>query len=196
MTASSRTPVTSPALILVVSVAVALGLVLVQPSAEAARPLPNEKEWRADVREVMSGGRAYLGRRAERGGRHLAINLDIDNTALASHYDHGRATPPVLRFARRAHRLDMAVLFNTARPRGDGNLRRAVRMLRRADYPVTRICGRHRGESVVDGKQRCRREFRNRGYTLVANVGNRRTDFVGRGYERAYRLPGYGGRLK
>jgi hypothetical protein len=172
-----------------------LGLLLFQPAGASARPLPEESEWRSDVRDAMQGSRAYLVRRADRGGGRLAVNLDIDNTALATHYDRGEATRAVLRFAERAHRLDMAVLFNTARRQGDGSLPKAKRRLREAGYPVTRICGRHRGESVVDGKQRCRRQFRDRGYTLVANVGNRRTDFVGRGYERAYRLPSYGRRL-
>ena len=30
---------------------------------------------------------------------------------------------------------------------------------------------------------------------IIANVGNRCTDFVGGDYERAYRLPNYGNRL-
>jgi len=184
-----------PAFVLILTMGLCLGLPLLQPAAASARPLPGESAWRSDVRKAMEGAGAYLGRRADRGGGRLAVNLDIDNTALASHYDSGKATPAVLRFARRAHRLDMAVLFNTARRQGSGDLHKAKQMLRRAGYPVTRICGRHRGESVVDGKQRCRREFRDRGYTLVANVGNRRTDFMGGGYERPYRLPSYGGRL-
>jgi hypothetical protein len=92
----------------------------------------------------MEGARAYLARRADEDGGRLAVNLDIDNTALATHYDAGEATPPVLRFALRAHRLDMAVLFNTARRKGDGNLRETTKVLRQAGYPVTRICGRHR----------------------------------------------------
>jgi HAD superfamily, subfamily IIIB (Acid phosphatase) len=183
--------------LLAVVVALGVGLGLLVPAAGSGRSLPAEAEWRADVREAMKGGRAYLSRRADdRDGRRLAVNLDIDNTALATHYDTGEATPPVLRFARRAHRLEMAVLFNTARRKGHGNLREAKAVLRNAGYPVTRICGRLRGDSIVEGKQRCRRKFRERGYTLVANVGNRRTDFVGRGYERAYKLPGYGGRLR
>ena len=37
--------------------------------------------------------------------------------------------------------------------------------------------------------------FKKEGYTLIANVGNNDTDFVGDGYERAYRLPNYGNRL-
>ncbi len=184
-----------PALALTLTMGLCLGLLLFQPAGASARPLPEESEWRSDVRDAMQGSRAYLLRRADRGGGRLAVNLDIDNTALATHYDRGEATRAVLRFAERAHRLDMAVLFNTARRQGDGSLPKAKRRLREAGYPVTRICGRHRGESVVDGKQRCRRQFRDRGYTLVANVGNRRTDFVGRGYERAYRLPSYGRRL-
>jgi hypothetical protein len=30
---------------------------------------------------------------------------------------------------------------------------------------------------------------------LIANIGNRSTDFVGGNYLRAYRLPNYGGQL-
>jgi hypothetical protein len=183
------------ALTVVLAIALGVGLLLVPAATGSARLLPSESEWRSDVRDAMRGSRAYLARRADRDGGRLAVNLDIDNTALATRYAKGRATPPVLRFALRAHRLDMAVLFNTARRQGDGNLRKAKTMLRRAGYPVDRICGRHRGTSIVDGKQRCRRLFRQRGYTLVANVGNRRTDFAGGGYERAFRLPSYGGRL-
>ena len=35
----------------------------------------------------------------------------------------------------------------------------------------------------------------NNGFTIIANIGNRSTDFVGGNYERAYRLPNYGNRL-
>jgi hypothetical protein len=33
------------------------------------------------------------------------------------------------------------------------------------------------------------------GYTVVANVGNRATDFEGGDYERAFSLPNYGNQL-
>jgi hypothetical protein len=194
MTVPARRPAGRTAVALLVSAVVGLGLLLVVPGASGSAPLPSEKEWRADVRHAMAGGRDYLTRRADRGGR-LAINLDIDNTALATRYDAGRPTPPVLRFARRAERLDIRVFFNTARHRGEGNLRRVAGRLREVGYAVDRICGRRHGEAIVESKQRCRRQFRDRGYTLVANVGNRRTDFVGGGYERRFKLPSYGGRL-
>jgi hypothetical protein len=48
---------------------------------------------------------------------------------------------------------------------------------------------------VQHSKQRCRASFRADGFRIVANVGNRSTDFVGGGYERAFKLPDYGGRL-
>ena len=173
-----------------VAVATLLALTLLDPVP--AHALPSEDTWHEDVAEAMAGSQRFLARRADNGGQ-LAINLDIDNTALATQYDTGDATPRVLRFARRAHRLDIAVLFNTARPRSD--VRRTARVLRRAGYTVDDICGRKSGESVVHSKKRCRRGFRNDGYRLIANVGNNPTDFRGGGYDRAYRLPNYGGRL-
>ena len=181
----------TPSRACLLALATLLVLTLAGPAPAHAR-LPGRKAWLADVSEAMAGSVARLDRRAERGGR-LAINLDIDNTALATHYDQGDATPDVLRFARRAHRHGMAVLFNTARSRDDA--RRTVGVLRRAGYPVDGICARRAGEQVVDSKQRCRRSFAADGYTVVANVGNNPTDFRGSGYERAYRLPNYGGRL-
>lgn len=45
------------------------------------------------------------------------------------------------------------------------------------------------------GKQRCRARHTRRGWTIILNVGNRRTDFVGGDYERKVTLPNYGGRL-
>jgi hypothetical protein len=195
VTVPARRPAGRTAVALLVAAVVVTGLLLVAPGSGASAPLPSEREWRADVRHAMAGGRAYLTRRADRGGRRLAVNLDIDNTALATRYDAGEPTPPVLRFARRAERLGMRVFFNTARHRGDGNLHRVAERLRAVGYAVDRVCGRRHGEEIVESKQRCRRQFRDRGYTLVANVGNRRTDFVGGGYERRYKLPSYGGRL-
>jgi hypothetical protein len=51
------------------------------------------------------------------------------------------------------------------------------------------------GEATVPGKERCRRQFVDKGYTLIANIGNNDTDFVGGDYERAFRLPSYDGEL-
>ena len=110
------------------------------------------------------------------------------------YYDAGKAVPATLRLARYAKSKGVYVLFNTGR-----NVKHAQaapsRQLRRAGFPVDGLCAHYKGESLAQSKQRCRRSFVNNGFTLIANVGNRSTDFVGGNYERAYRLPNYGNRL-
>ena len=54
---------------------------------------------------------------------------------------------------------------------------------------------RKKGETIPHGKQRCRNRFVKHGLTLIANVGNNPADFEGDGYEKAYELPNYGGKL-
>ena len=163
------------------------------PPATAA--LPSKETWLADVRAAMNGSHRQLDRRVEQGGGQLAVNFDIDNTTLASHYDPGAPVDRVLRFANYARSKGVSLLFNTARLRGDGRKLKAKTQLERAGYVVAGICMRRKGEGLVHSKTRCRRTFVARGYTLVANVGNRATDFEGGYYERAYHLPNYDNQL-
>jgi len=172
---------------------ITLLLPLLAGSPAEAASLPSKARWQADVRTAMQGSVPYLDARAAQGGRRLAIVLDIDNTSLATEYDWPRPVRPTLRFARRADRLGMGVFFVTGRHRG--TLAGPRRELRRAGFPISGMCGRGRGESLVHSKQRCRRQLAARGWTIVANVGNHRSDLVGRHYERGFRLPSYGGRL-
>lgn len=171
----------------------ALALPLLAGGPADAAALPSKAQWRADVRQVMHGSVAYLDQRAAQGGGRLAVVLDIDNTSLASHYEWPEPVRPTLRFARHAHALDMGVFFVTGRYHD--RLRGARRALEDAGYTITGMCGRRHGESLTHSKQRCRRQITRAGWRIVANVGNRRTDLVGRNYERGYRLPSYGGRL-
>jgi hypothetical protein len=163
-------------------------------TAEAA--VPSQRQWAADVNRAMAGSRVYLRQRVASGDRRLAVNFDIDNTSLASHYDYGEAVQMVLRFADFAEARGVTLLFNTGRVQGDGALVAATRLLRHAGYQVAEICGRQTSrEGLAHGKQRCRQHFVDEGYTIVANVGNRSTDFTGGNYERAFRLPSYGNQL-
>jgi hypothetical protein len=157
----------------------------------ASAALPSKDTWVHDTYKAMWGSRTYVNNRVAQGGKMLAVNFDIDNTSLASHYDHGAPVAVTLRFAKHARSRGVTLLFNTGRERGDGRLIRAKNELRDAGYRVKEICGREHGESLKQGKQRCRQHFVNEGYTLIANVGNRRTDFVGGNYERKFRLPDY-----
>lgn len=168
--------------------------------AEAAKgSLPSARKWKADVATVMTGSRAWLTDRvaAEQRRdrpRRLAINFVIDNSAIASKYLQGKATPRVYGFAMHAHRQGVALLFNTARV--GKQLKKARRLLVKAGYVVDGLCGRSSTRiPLVKGKQHCRTKFAADGYVLIGNVGNRPTDFRGGGYERAFRLPNYKMRL-
>jgi hypothetical protein len=172
---------------------VSLLLPLLATAPAQAAPLPSRTQWQADVRQAMRGSVPYLEARARRGGGPLAIVLDIDNTSLATEYAWPRPVRPTLRFARRAQDLGVRVFFVTGRYRG--TLASPRRALKRAGYPITGMCGRQQGESLRHSKQRCRREITDRGWTIIANVGNRRSDLAGGNYERGFRLPSYGGRL-
>lgn len=189
MTPLPRTPLAVLAVLLPL-----LALLPAAASPASARALPSKAVWKADVARVMAGSPDYLTERAagaEPGT--LAINLDIDNTSLASMYARGRAVKPVLAFAQRAHELGIAVYFNTGRLAV--NATGVVAQLEKRGYTVDALCTRNRGETLPAGKQRCRASFVAAGRTIVANVGNNKTDFVGGDYERAYRLPNYRGQL-
>src|SRR4051812_34743417 len=151
----------------------------VNAGSPAAAALPSKDTWVHDTYKAMWGSRTYVNDRVAQGGKQLAVNFDIDNTSLASHYDHGAAVAVTLRFAKHALSRGVVLLFNTGRERGHGRLIRAKNELRNAGYRVKEICGRNHGEGLSHSKQRCRQHFVNEGYTLIANVGNRRTDMVG-----------------
>ena len=181
-------------LVLLASAVVVIGLVVVLSGPSSAR-LPSKSVWAADVDEAMEGSHDWLDQRVERGGRRLALNLDIDNTSIASHYDPGDPVEPVLALARYARSKGVVLLFNTGRADTPELRASTLRQLDRNGYVVTELCMRRVGEATVPGKERCRRQFVDEGYTLIANIGNNDTDFVGGDYERAFRLPSYDGEL-
>jgi predicted secreted acid phosphatase len=172
-----------------------LALLVGAAAPAAARPLPGKRHWEHDVAVRMEGSRTYLRHAVATEGPAYAINLDIDNTSLATHYQPGARVRPVYRLARWAANHGVAVLFNTGRY--GAKIQAGEKLLEKAGYTVTEICGRSRSsESLKHGKVHCRRHFVDEGYTIVANVGNNPTDFSGpKDYGRAFRLPNYGGRL-
>ena len=159
------------------------------------RAVPTRAEWLADVKAAMKGSRGYVRERvAARGADEaLAINFDIDNTVIATYYDGGGAIPQMARFSRFLQRKHVAMVFNTGRSADQRT--RTLDQLSTAGFPVAALCLRNKGETLPVGKQRCRDGFIDSGYTLIANIGNNDTDFVGDGYERAFRLPNYDGIL-
>lgn len=164
--------------------------VLVAPTQAAT---PGKRKWLKDTRTALSGSQAYIDARVARGGTKLALNLDIDNTSLSSYYAPGRPVPATLRLVRYAKSKGVSILFNTGR---NVSLRdRTIAQLKSAGYPVDGLCAHYKGEPLARSKQRCRASFVNNGFTIIANIGNRSTDFAGGNYERAYALPNYGNQL-
>jgi len=164
----------------------------VKPTPQQRNGLPSRQTWLADVHTAMTGSRIYLKNRADGSDERLALNLDIDNTSLATAYGGG-AIPEMLKFTRFAQRHHVAVLFNTGQKEG---LRSAtVRLLRDADYSFDELCMRPAGGALAAHKRACRAHFADEGYTVIENIGNRSTDLVGGGYEKGYKLPDYGGLL-
>ena len=161
----------------------------------ATKKVPTRAQWLADVKTAMKGSRGYVEQRAASAapGELLAVNFDIDNTVIATYYDGGGPIPLMTRFSRLLKREGVAMVFNTGRSADQRE--RTIRQLTRAGFPVAGLCLRNKGETLPAGKQRCRDGFIDAGYTLIANVGNNDTDFMGDGYERAYRLPNYDGEL-
>lgn len=160
--------------------------------ASAKKAVPTRTQWLADVKAAMKGSRGYVRQRvaAKTADEKLAVNFDIDNTVIATYYDGGGAIPQMARFAKLLDRLDVDLVFNTGRLANQQQ--RTLKQLTRAGFPVAQLCLRNKGETLPVGKQRCRDSFIDDGYTLIANVGNNDTDFIGDGYERAFRLPNYG----
>jgi predicted secreted acid phosphatase len=161
-------------------------------ASAAKKQVPTRAQWLADVKAAMKGSRGYVRQRvaAQAPDERLAVNFDIDNTVLATYYDGGGAIPQMLRFAHLLDRLGVDLVFNSGRLANQQP--RTVNQLTAAGFPVAGVCLRTKGETLPAGKQRCRGAFIDQGYTLIANIGNNDTDFVGGGYERAFRLPNYG----
>ena len=88
----------------------------VNMNSPAAAALPSKSQWVSDTYKAMEGSRAYTERRVASGDKKLAINFDIDNTSLASHYDYGKAVAVTLRFAKHAKAHGVSVLVQH-RPR-------------------------------------------------------------------------------
>jgi len=175
-----------------VLLAACLVLTALVPSSDAAA-MPSKKKWVADTYKALYGSRAYVRDRVAKGGTKLALNLDIDNTSLATYYASGQPVAATLRLVKYAKSKGVYILFNTGR--NVTGRTAAIKQLRRAGYPVDGLCAHYKGESLSASKQRCRQSFVNNGFTIIANIGNRSTDFTGGNYERAYKLPNYSGRL-
>ncbi|MBT1092264.1 HAD family acid phosphatase [Streptomyces sp. Tu102] len=157
--------------------------------------------WQKDCQAVMNQALPYLKQRIAdtKPGEKQAIVFDIDNTTLETDFGFSYPQPankPALEVAKYAQEHGVSVFFVTARPGiiagvTDYNLK----------YVGYKVSGLYvRGffdlfKNVADYKTAQRVDIENKGYTIIANIGNSATDLSGGHAEKTYKLPDYDGQL-
>ncbi|MEU9029592.1 HAD family acid phosphatase [Streptomyces sp. NPDC048383] len=159
--------------------------------------------WQRDVAAVIDAARPAIEQRiaASPAGEKPALVLDIDNSSLETdfHWFWTFPTPAigkVRELTRYANDRGVAIFFVTARP---GILHSLTEHnLKAVGYPVSGLYVRdlpdlfHEVSTYKTGK---RAEIEARGYTIIANIGNKQSDLVGGHAERTVKLPDYDGKL-
>ncbi|MCX5361788.1 hydrolase [Streptomyces sp. NBC_00124] len=185
----------------VTAVSTAALVSLAAPAEAATTEDVDYTTWQQDCRTVMDQALPYLKQRiaAAKPGEKQAIVLDIDNTTLETDFGFSYPQPanePVLDVAEYAHDHGVSLFFVTARPGiiysfTDYNLDHV-------GYDVSGLYVRSfidLFKDVAAYKTAQRVAIENKGYTIIANIGNSATDLSGGHAEKTYKLPDYDGQL-
>ncbi|MFD5596655.1 HAD family acid phosphatase [Streptomyces griseorubiginosus] len=170
-------------------------------TATAAAAKVDYATWQADCQAVMDQALPYLKTRiaATKPGEKQAIVLDIDNTALESDFGFSYPSPankPVLNVAKYAQEHGVSLFFVTARPDIIGSA--TEYNLKQVGYQVSGLYVRNfidLFKDVATYKTDKRVDIENKGYTIIANIGNSATDLSGGHAEKTFKLPDYDGQL-
>ena len=180
-------------------------------SPAAIRAYHDSGRWDRDIQAVTDGAKRRLKKRTASGRapRRPAIVLDIDDTSLDNYpciaaadfaesalavcvvaFDTPavRQTRAVFRLARR---LRVAVFFITGRPEAlrDGTLRDLRDSGYTGKFTLVMRPNDYDRPSAVPYKSGARRRIERRGFTILANVGDQRSDLAGGHAERRYLIP-------
>ncbi|MET8081119.1 HAD family acid phosphatase [Streptomyces sp. NPDC005303] len=170
-------------------------------TATAAAADVDYATWQTDCRAVMGQALPYLKARiaAPKSGEKQAIVLDIDNTTLETDFGFSYPQPankPVLDVAKYAQEHGVSLFFVTARP---GIIASATDYnLKQVGYQVSGLYVRNfidLFKDVATYKTAQRVDIENKGYTIIANIGNSATDLSGGHAEKTFKLPDYDGQL-
>jgi predicted secreted acid phosphatase len=157
--------------------------------------------WQKDCQTVMDQALPYLKERitAAEPGEKQAIVFDIDNTTLETDYGFSFPQPankPVLNVAKYAQEHGVSLFFVTARP---GIIEEPTEWNLKYDgYDVSGLYVRGLFDlfkDVAAYKTAQRVDIENKGYTIIANIGNSATDLSGGHAEKTFKLPDYNGQL-
>jgi predicted secreted acid phosphatase len=170
-------------------------------TATAAAADVDYATWQTDCQAVMNQALPYLKTRiaATRPGEKQAIVFDIDNTTLESDFGFSYPSPankPVQEAAKYAQEHGVSLFFVTARP--DIIASATNYNLKYVGYQVSGLYVRNfidLFKDVAAYKTAQRVDIENKGYTIIANIGNSATDLSGGHAEKTYKLPDYDGQL-
>ncbi|MBO4256709.1 HAD family acid phosphatase [Streptomyces griseorubiginosus] len=157
--------------------------------------------WQKDCQTVMDQALPYIRQRvaAAASGEKQAIVFDIDNTTLETDFGFSYPQPankPVLNVAKYAQEHGVSLFFVTARP---GII--AVPTEYNLEYDGYEVSGLYvRGffdlfKDVAAYKTAQRVDIENKGYDIIANIGNSATDLSGGHADKTFKLPDYDGQL-
>ncbi|MFI6441402.1 HAD family acid phosphatase [Streptomyces sp. NPDC050759] len=171
------------------------------PTATAAAEDVDYATWQTDCQAVMGQALPYLKTRiaATRPGEKQAIVFDIDNTTLETDFGFSYPAPankPVLDVAKYAQEHGVSLFFVTARPDIIASVTNYN--LKHVGYQVSGLYVRNfidLFKDVAAYKTAQRADIENKGYTIIANIGNSTTDLTGGHAEKTFKLPDYDGQL-
>lgn len=184
-------------------------------SAAEIRAYYSSGDWNRAVTKQATKAKAYIAKRTKgkRAPKKPALVLDIDETSLNNYpcldredglpYQAGvyagcvvefkaPAIKPVLSVFKLAKKRHVHVVFITGRPEGirDGTLDNLKAAGFKGKYDlVLQPPSRGGDASMVPYKSGARRQVEKRGYTILANLGDQRSDLKGGYSERTYKLP-------
>ena len=197
---TSRRPWALRAVVTAVSASALLALATPADAATSTADV-DYATWQKDCQTVMDQALPYLKERiaAARPGQKQAIVFDIDNTTLETDFGFSFPQPankPVLNVAQYAQEHGVSLFFVTARP----GIIKAVTdyNLKHVGYQVSGLYVRgflDLFKDVAAYKTAQRADIENKGYTIIANIGNSATDLSGGHADKAFKLPDYNGQL-
>ncbi|MEU6373242.1 HAD family acid phosphatase [Streptomyces sp. NPDC046909] len=185
----------------VTAISTAALVALAAPADAATTEDVDYATWQQDCRTVMDQALPYLKQRiaATKPGEKQAIVFDIDNTTLETDFGFSYPQPanqPVLDVAEYAQEHGVSLFFVTARP---GIIYSVTDYnLEHVGYDVSGLYVRSfidLFKDVAAYKTAQRVAIENKGYTIIANIGNSATDLSGGHAEKTYKLPDYDGQL-
>ena len=183
-------------------------------TADQIRAYYDSGAWNRAVKKQATKAKAYLIKRTH--GKHAAkkpaLVLDIDETSLDNYpclnqsggipysavpyavcvvaYD-APAIKPVRSLFRLAKDLKVKVFFITGRPEAirAGTLQNLKAAGYRGRYELILQPAGYNDPSTVPYKSGTRKQIEKRGFTILANVGDQKSDLSGGYSERTYKLP-------